>query len=55
MKLIIIILSIWIFLQTISFGMFEYNKNKNKLGGIIVFSLATIGLIFPNIAIFILY
>ncbi len=55
MKLIIIILSILIFVQTVSFGIFEYNKNENKLGGIIVFSLATIGLILPNIAIFILY
>lgn len=55
MKLIIIILTIWIFLQTVSYGIFEYNKNKNKLGGIIVFSLATIGLFLPNIAIFILY
>lgn len=55
MKLIIIILTIWIFLQTVSFGIFEYNKKQNKLGGIVIFSLATIGLILPNIAIFILY
>lgn len=53
MKLIIMILTICIFFQTISFGVFEYKENK--IAGVTIFTLATIGLILPNIAIFILY
>ncbi|MCI8965257.1 MAG: hypothetical protein HFJ43_02755 [Clostridia bacterium] len=55
MKLIIMILTICIFFQTIGFGVFEYKENKNKIAGVTIFTLATIGLILPNVAIFILY
>ncbi len=47
------IISILFFIRTISYGIFEIKKNNNTLGGIVVFIIALIGLIFPNIVIWI--
>lgn len=47
------IISILFFIRTISYGIFEIKKNNNTLGGIVVFIIALIGLIFPNILIWI--
>ena len=55
MNIIILLLSIWIFFKTTSYGAFEYQENNNKLGGVIVFILSSISLILPNAVIFIYY
>ena len=47
------IISILFFIRTISYGIFEINKNNNTFGGIVVLIIALIGLIFPNIVIWI--
>ena len=45
------IISILAFIRTISYGFFEIKKNNNTFGGIVVFIIALIGLVFPNIII----
>ncbi len=52
MKVLVIILSILIFIKTVSYGIYELN-NKNKIGGITVIAIATFALILPNIMVII--
>ena len=52
MFFIIIIISIWIFIKTVSYGVYEL-KGKNKYGGITVIVVATIALILPNVMVYI--
>lgn len=52
MKVLVIILSIIIFIKTVSYGIYEL-KDKNKLGGIAVIVIATFGLILPNLMVLI--
>lgn len=52
MKIIVIILSIIIFVKTVSYGIFEV-KGNNKSGGIAVIAIAIVALIFPNVMIYI--
>ena len=47
MKVIIIMLSIFSFLESTSYGLHEYQTNQNKPGGISIFILATLGLLLP--------
>lgn len=49
MKIFLLIISIWIFIKTISYGIFEIKENKNKPAGITIFFLATVGLVLPNL------
>lgn len=49
MRLIVFILSIYSFIKTISFGIFEYKKNSNKIAGIIICILSVFLLILVNI------
>lgn len=51
MRLIIFILTLVVFFKTISYGIFEYKQNNNKVGGIIIYVLGLISLITPNIMI----
>lgn len=51
MFFLILLLSIWVFIKTISYGIFELKNNNNKLGGIVVIVIAFISLIAPNVAI----
>ena len=51
MKIIIILLSIYGFLESTSYGIYEYQKNKNKSGGIIVFILSTLRTITTNFSV----
>lgn len=55
MKLIILLLTVWIFTKTISYGVYEYQDNRNKVGGVIIFVLSTISLLLPNVIIFMNY
>ncbi len=52
MRILVIILSIIIFIKTVSYGIYEL-KDKNKLGGITVIVIATLSLILPNLMILI--
>lgn len=54
MKIIVLLLSIWIFLKTTAYGMYEY-RNHNKIGGVLVFTLSTISLLLPNAVVFFNY
>ena len=53
MKVLVIILSILIFIKTVSYGIYEL-KDKNKLGGITVIIIATFALILPNLVVLII-
>lgn len=50
MKFLVIILSIIIFLKTLSYGVYEI-KEKNKSGGITVIVLAVFALILPYLMV----
>lgn len=50
---IVFILSLWIFVKTLTYGIYEIKQNSNTTGGIITFVFAALSLIFPNIVIFI--
>ena len=52
MKFLVLILSIIIFIKTISYGIYELKENDNRTGGIVVISLAVASLILPNLVIF---
>ncbi len=52
MKFLVIILSIIIFLKTVSYGIYEL-KNNNKSGGITVIFIATLALVLPNVVVYI--
>ena len=47
----ILLISIYVFLETISYGIYEF-KNQNKLGGIIVCILSLFMILFVNICAF---
>lgn len=49
----IIILSIWIFMKTLSYGIFEIKNNSNKPGGITIIIVSIISLIYPIIMVYI--
>ena len=48
MSIIVLILSIFIFLKTFYYGIYEKNQ-QNKSGAYIVFALSFISLILPNV------
>lgn len=53
MRLIILILSIYVFIETVGYGIFEQKANKNKVSAIIIYILSIIVLVAPNVLIFI--
>ena len=52
MKLLVFILSIIVFVKTLSYGIFEL-REKNKSGGICVIIISFISLVLPNLMMFI--
>lgn len=50
-NLSIFLISLYIFLETIGYGFFEF-KNENKLGGSIILILSVFMIIFVNISVF---
>lgn len=52
MKLLVFILSVIIFIKTLSYGLFEL-KYQNKIGGAIVVFVSIVSLLFPNIMVYI--
>lgn len=53
MKTVVIILSIIIFIRTLSYAIYEIEKNNNKLGGISTIVIALIALVFPIVMVYI--
>lgn len=51
MKILVFIISIIIFIRTLSYSIFEI-KEKNKSGGIIVIIVSIISLLLPNIMVY---
>lgn len=52
MNILIFILSLLIFIKTLSYGIFEI-KNTNKIGGTIIIFVSILSLLFPNIMVYI--
>ncbi len=50
---VLFILTLWAFVKTISYGIFEIKKNNNRTGGIVTIVIAIISLVFPNVMVFI--
>lgn len=50
MNLIFTLLSIYIFLRTIFYGLYEYKENK--IAGVTIFFIATLALMIPNIGMY---
>lgn len=50
MFLIVILLSLWAFIKTISYGIYEIKQNNNKSGGFVVIIIAILALVIPNLA-----
>ena len=50
---IVIILSLWIFSKTLTYGIYEIKENSNTIGGIATIVLAALSLILPNVVIYI--
>lgn len=53
MNVIIFILTLWIFIKTFSYGLFEIKSNNNKIGGTVVIILGFVSVIFPNLVLYI--
>lgn len=52
MQILVILLTIIVFIKTLSYGIYELNNN-NKLGGITVIIFSILSLITPNLGIYI--
>lgn len=53
MATIVLLLSVWIFIRTLSYGIYEIKQNSNKFGGIVTIAFAILSLILPNLVIYI--
>lgn len=51
MPFIVLIFSIYTFVKTISYGIFELKNNSNKFVGITIFIIGIFSLIVPNIVL----
>lgn len=52
MYIFILILSLFVFIKTTSYGIYEIKKNSNIIAGITTIIFAIISLILPNIIIY---
>ena len=52
MRIIILILTVFVFIKTVGYGIFEYKSNNNKVSAIIIYVLAVIALVAPNVLIY---
>lgn len=53
MQILVILLTIIVFIKTLSYGIYELNNNNNKLGGFTVITFSIFSLIIPNLVIYI--
>ena len=49
MFILILILSLFVFIRTVSYAKYELKQNNNKSGAIIIFVLAIIALVCPSL------
>lgn len=54
MKYLVLLLTIYIFIYSLSCSNYEQHNNNNKVGAIVIRALAIIQLVFTNAAIFLL-
>lgn len=53
MYILVIILSIIIFIKSISYAVFEIKQNSNKIGGITIIAISVISLILPTVMVYV--
>ncbi len=51
MKILVAILSLFVFLKTLYYGIYEFKQNNNRISGVSIIVIATICLIVPNILV----
>ncbi len=51
MKIIIGVLSIYVFFKTLYYGIYEFKQKNNKISGITIITTAIVCLILPNILV----
>ena len=52
MKILVCLLSIWIFIKNLSYGIYEYKDNRNVIGSCAVIVFNVVCLIFGNVVLF---
>lgn len=52
MQILVVLLTIVVFIKTLSYGIYELNTN-NRLGGITIITFSIISLIVPNLVVYI--
>jgi len=53
LPIILLIFTLWSSIRTISYGIYEINKNNNTSGGIAVIIIALLAVILPNAMVWI--
>ena len=51
MKIIMALLSLFVFLKTLYYGIYEFKQNGNKVAGVSIILLSIVCLIVPNILV----
>lgn len=51
MEFIVLLISIWIFIRTLSYAIYEIKQNSNTIGGITTIVVAVLALLLPNIVL----
>lgn len=51
MRIVIAIISIFIFLKTLFYGIYEWKEQNNKCASIIIVLIAIISLVLPNVLV----
>lgn len=51
MRIVILLVSIFIFLKTLFYGIYEWKEQNNKSGSIVIILIAIISLILPSILV----
>lgn len=51
MKIIVALLSLFVFLKTLYYGIYEFKQNNNKISGISIMVIAVVCLIIPSILV----
>lgn len=52
MKILVFLLSIWIFIKNLSYGIYEYKVNNNVVGSSAVIVFNVVCLVFANVVLF---
>lgn len=52
MNYLVLVISIYVFFKTISYGIYEIKKNSNYYGGITIIVIAILCAFYPNLLIY---